>query len=58
MFSSFDWNELEKVRELNSDVKIALITENDPLLAIETAKKLKAFAINPNYKDLIRKTLK
>ena len=54
MFSSFDWNELEKVRELNSDVKIALITENDPFLAIETAK-LKAFAINPNYKDLNKK---
>jgi glycerophosphoryl diester phosphodiesterase len=58
LFSSFDWNELEKVRELNSDVKIALITENDPLLAIETAKKLKAFAINPNYKDLSKKNIK
>ena len=58
LFSSFDWNELEKVRELNSDVKIALITENDPLLAIETAKKLKAFAINPNYKDLNKKNIK
>ena len=58
LFSSFDWNELEKLRELNSDVKIALITENDPLLAIETAKKLKAFAINPNYKDLNKKNIK
>jgi len=58
LFSSFDWNELEKLRELNSDVKIALITENDPLLAIETAKKLKAFAINPNYKDLSKKNIK
>lgn len=58
LFSSFNWNELEKLRELNSDVKIALITENDPLLAIETAKKLKAFAINPNYKDLNKKNIK
>ena len=58
LFSSFDWNELEKLIELNSDVKIALITENDPLLAIETAKKLKAFAINPNYKDLSKKNIK
>lgn len=58
LFSSFNWNELEKLRELNSDVKIALITENDPLLAIETAKKLKAFAINPNYKDLSKKNIK
>ena len=58
LFSSFNWNELEKLRELNSDIKIALITENDPLLAIETAKKLKAFAINPNYKDLSKKNIK
>lgn len=58
LFSSFNWNELEKLRELNSDVKIALLTENDPLLAIETAKKLKAFAINPNYKDLNKKNIK
>jgi len=58
LFSSFNWNELEKLRELNSDVKIALITENDPLLAIEVAKKLKAFAINPNYKDLNKENIK
>jgi len=58
LFSSFNWNELEKLRELNSDVKIALITENDPLLAIETAKKLKAVAINPNYKDLNKGNIK
>ncbi len=58
LFSSFNWNELEKLRELNSNVKIALITENDPILAIETAKKLKAFAINPNYKDLSKKNIK
>ncbi len=58
LFSSFNWNELEKLRELNSDVKIALITENDPLLAIETAKQLKAVAINPNYKDLNKKNIK
>jgi glycerophosphoryl diester phosphodiesterase len=58
LFSSFNWNELEKLRELNSNVKIALITENDPILAIETAKKLKAFAINPNYKDLNKKNIK
>ena len=58
LFSSFNWNELEKLRELNSYVKIALLTENNPLLAIETAKKLKAFAINPNYKDLNKKNIK
>ena len=58
LFSSFNWKELEKLRKLNSDVKIALITEKDPLLAIETAKQLKAVAINPNYKDLNKKNIK
>jgi len=58
LFSSFNWVELEKLRELNSNVKIALLTENDPLLAIEKAKTLKAVAINPNYRDLNKKNIK
>ena len=58
LFSSFNWVELEKLRELNSNVKIALLTENDPLLAIEKAKTLKADAINPNYRDLNKKNIK
>jgi glycerophosphoryl diester phosphodiesterase len=52
LFSSFNWDELSELRNLDSDVKIALVTEDDPLLAIQTALDLKAVAINPNYKDL------
>ena len=52
MFSSFNWNELSKLRNLDSDVKIALITEEDPLKAISPALTLNAIAINPNYKKL------
>ena len=47
-----NWDELSELRNLDSDVKIALVTEDDPLLAIQTALALKAVAINPNYKDL------
>ena len=52
LFSSFDWEELKDLRALSNEVKLALITGDDPLLAIDSALHLKAVAINPNYKDL------
>ena len=52
LFSSFNWTELVKLRNLDSDVKIALITGEDPLEAISPALSLNAIAINPNYKKL------
>ena len=52
LFSSFNWEELKDLRYLSDKVQLALITEQDPLLAIDYALKLKAVAINPNYKDL------
>ena len=52
LFSSFNWNELVKLRSLDSDVEIALITGEDPLEAISPALSLNAIAINPNYKKL------
>ena len=50
--SSFDWNELRAFYQLNKDVRIAVLTDDDPLDAIPIAKDLEAFAINPNYKLL------
>ncbi|WP_243414851.1 glycerophosphodiester phosphodiesterase [Flagellimonas aquimarina] len=52
IISSFKWDELRKMRELNKDVQIAVLTEGDPLEAISVAKELNAIAINPNYKTL------
>ena len=52
LFSSFNWKELKKLRKLSNDINIALITEDDPLLAINSAKELNAVAINPNFRDL------
>ena len=37
---------------LFNNVKIALVTGEDPLLAIEPALNLNAVAINPDYKNL------
>lgn len=51
--SSFNWDELKKMREANPDVAIAVLTEDkDPTTAIPMAKELNAIAINPWYKTL------
>jgi len=52
VISSFNWDELRKMRELNPDIAIAVLTEEDPLEAIAVAKELQATAINPWYKTL------
>ncbi len=52
IISSFKWDELEKMRELNPSVQIAVLTEGKPLEALAMAKKLKAVAINPDFKTL------
>ena len=52
LFSSFNWEELSELRNLDSDVKIALITGENPMDAISPALTLNAIAINPNYKKL------
>ena len=52
LFSSFNWDELRELRKLDNNVKIALVTGEDPLLAIEPALNLNAVAINPDYKNL------
>ncbi|MBW8242195.1 glycerophosphodiester phosphodiesterase [Muricauda oceani] len=52
VISSFNWDELRDMRSLNKDIKIAVLTENDPLQAIEVAKELNAVAINPYFETL------
>lgn len=52
IISSFRWDELEEMRRLNPDVRIAVLTEENPLEAIPIAQKLKAEAINPYYENL------
>ncbi|WP_203532314.1 glycerophosphodiester phosphodiesterase family protein [Muricauda sp. TY007] len=57
VISSFKWDELKAMRAKNKDIKIAVLTSEDPLEAIEVAKELKAVAINPNFKTLTKENV-
>jgi len=50
VFSSFKWRELERVRELDKSLDIAVLTGEDPLDAITIAQEFNAIAINPWFK--------
>ncbi|MCL6267600.1 glycerophosphodiester phosphodiesterase [Flagellimonas myxillae] len=52
IISSFKWDELRDYRDLNPEANIAILTEEDPLDALEVAKELNAMAINPHFKKL------
>jgi glycerophosphoryl diester phosphodiesterase len=57
LISSFNWEELKNMRRINKDIKIAILTEDDPLDAIPIANDLNAVAINPNYLSLTRENV-
>ena len=50
--SSFEWDNLEKVRLLNPSIPIAVLTETSIEDALAFAKKIKAQAINPDFQLL------
>ena len=54
IISSFKWSELEEIRLLNNSIPIAALVNSNvnPLDALPFAKKIKAIAINPDFKDL------
>ncbi len=52
VISSFNWDELREMRRINSDIAIAVLTEENPIDAISVAKELNAIAINPWFKKL------
>lgn len=52
IISSFNWDELRIMRDTNSNISIAVLTEENPVDAITIAKELHAEAINPNFKML------
>lgn len=57
IISSFNWQELVIMRQLNPDISMAVLTEENPLDAIPMAKKLNATAINPYYKTLKKESV-
>lgn len=52
LISSFKWDELKRMRALNPQIEIAVLTSEDPLQALDIARELKAVAINPYFKSL------
>ena len=58
IISSFDWDELREMRRRNPDIPIAVLTEGDPLAALEVAKELNAEAINPGFGNLDGETVR
>lgn len=48
IISSFEWDELHAYRQLDPEARIAVLTEEDPLDALETARELGAESINPS----------
>lgn len=52
IISSFEWEELDVMRGLSQNIPIAVLTAEDPLKAIDFAKKVKAIAINPNAAEV------
>jgi glycerophosphoryl diester phosphodiesterase len=58
VISSFLWDELETFRKLDSEIALAVLTEENPLEAIAIGKKLKAVAINPWWKTLTKENVK
>ena len=57
LISSFNWEELKNMRLINKNIKIAVLTESNPLDAIAIAKDIKAIAVNPNYLSLTKENI-
>lgn len=57
IISSFQWEELRDFYKLNPEIPIGILTEKDPLKAINIAKELNAVSIHPYFKHLNKKTV-
>lgn len=50
--SSFNYDELKKIRRFDSKLKIGVLSENPDKKTIELAKNLDAFSLHPYYKEI------
>ena len=57
IISSFKWHELEVFESLNKEVPIAVLIGENPINAIDFAKKIHAKAINPKYSTLTKENV-
>jgi len=58
IISSFDWNMLQEVHNLNSNIAIGVLTEENIDTALAFAEKIKARAIHPDYQLLNQENTK
>ena len=56
--SSFNWKELEVLRSINNQIKLAVLCDKSINDALNIASKIKAYAINPSHKLLNHKIVK
>ncbi len=47
--SSFEWGALRKVREIDPQVRVALLAEEEPAGLLEAASAMRAYAVNPGF---------
>lgn len=58
IISSFEWNMLQEVHNLNPNIAIGVLTEENLDTALAFAEKIKARAIHPDYQLLNQKNTK
>ncbi|MFD1603579.1 glycerophosphodiester phosphodiesterase [Flavobacterium artemisiae] len=56
--SSFDWNALNEVQNLNPKILIGVLTEEDVKEALAFAEDIKAYAIHPDFQLLNKENVK
>ncbi len=49
LVSSFDWNQLEKIKQIDSQITVGILTDNNFQSALEFALVISAKAIHPHY---------
>ena len=58
IISSFNWESLSKVKSLDKNIKIGVLTDDNLVLAIAFAKENEAFSINPHFRLLNAENVK
>ncbi|HVA79948.1 MAG TPA: glycerophosphodiester phosphodiesterase family protein [Candidatus Binataceae bacterium] len=56
MVSSFDWDALEKMREIAPEIRLGVLASKNPARMLEAAARMHAYAVNPRF-DLASREL-
>lgn len=58
IISSFDWNALKEVQNLNPNIPVGVLTEEDIDIALAFAESIKAKAIHPDFQLLNKENVR